>query len=218
MNKISCICPTYNRHGLLMESIKMFMDQTYKNKELIIIDDSFHRFDQFEQLNILYTNLEDVKYYYVDKMTIGSKRNLAISYATGDIIAFWDDDDYYHPTRLEYQASFMNNKKQFIFFKNVLYYDLHNRIIYRTSKYLQRRLWQFRGIILTSMMFYKHICNYVKFKNVNIIEDLYFVKKSILRYKYDYELIENNKMFVYIKHNKCAWHIDFDVNGFYKIN
>ena len=211
MYKISCICPTYNRPELLKESIKMFINQTYKNKELIIIDDSFNKEN-------VCTTIENIKYYYVDKMSIGSKRNLAISYATGDVIAFWDDDDYYDPKRLEYQVSFINNKKQIIFFKNVLYYDLHNRSLYKTSKYLQRQLWNFRGIILTSMMFYKDIWNYVKFRNINIIEDLYFVKKSILRYKYDYDLIENDNMFVYIKHNKCAWRIDFDVKGFYKIN
>ena len=199
--KISCICPTYDRHSFLKESIKMFLNQTYQNKELVIIDDSLKSFniDHHDSINYIHIPSKN-------KLSIGMKRNLAIKHATGDVIAFWDDDDYYHPNRLQYQYDFFE-KDCILLFKDTLYYQLPERNLYKASEKKQKELWQFHGHILTSMMFDKNIWKYFKFKNVNIMEDLYFVKFATK--VFDYKVIDNPNMFVYIKHPKCTWYFDF---------
>ena len=120
VRKISCICPTYNRHSYLNKSIEMFLNQTYPNKELIIIDDSPRPFK-----SPLLRSTQVKYFHYKTKFdSIGEKRNLCVSKSKGSIITHWDDDDYNYPFRLEYQYSFMKkNILQIITFNDVIIYD-----------------------------------------------------------------------------------------------
>ena len=95
--KVSVICPTYDRQERHPDLYRAFDWQTYKNKELLIFDDS-------AEPSLFFMNLTDprVKYYYQpNKMTIGSKRNKLVEMAAGEIIAHFDDDDYYGKGYLE---------------------------------------------------------------------------------------------------------------------
>lgn len=88
--KVSCIMPTYNRRQYIEKAIKSFEKQNYANKELIIIDDGSDAIDD------LIPGKDYIKYHrLVSKITIGEKRNIACSYATGEIIVHFDDDDWY---------------------------------------------------------------------------------------------------------------------------
>ena len=92
---VSIIIPTYNRckfSDLISLNIKL---QDYPLiKEIIIADDG----DDNERLmlDVPYT----VLYYKVNRCSIGEKRNFLIEKATGDYIACFDTDDFYHPSHL----------------------------------------------------------------------------------------------------------------------
>lgn len=97
---ISAIMPTRNRPGYAAEALECWRAQTYEPRELIIIDDldapSFRDGIQ----------MDGVSYMVVRPgLTIGQKRNMACSRATGDLIAHWDDDDYSAPGRLADQVA-----------------------------------------------------------------------------------------------------------------
>lgn len=94
--KISVICPTYNRHNRHANLYAAFKNQTYDNKELLILDDS-------PSPSPFFSALQDptVKYIHIPmQMSIGEKRNLLVEMSTGDLIAHFDDDDYYAPAYL----------------------------------------------------------------------------------------------------------------------
>ncbi len=94
--KVSIICPTYNRPERHENLYKAFLHQTYENKELLVLDDS-------PSPSPFFTNLDDprVKYQNLScRATIGYKRNALIGMASGEIIAHFDDDDYYAPNYL----------------------------------------------------------------------------------------------------------------------
>ena len=96
--KISVIVPTRDRASFLPQLIELYKSQTWKNKELLILDDS-------EQVNTTLKNLAksqaDIHYlHHSQKKTIGAKRNELIKKSTGEIIAHFDDDDYYSPNYL----------------------------------------------------------------------------------------------------------------------
>ena len=92
---VSIIIPTYNRSkfsALISLNIKK---QDYPLiKEIIVSDDG----DDAQRLvlDLPYT----VLYYKVPRMSIGEKRNFLIEKATGDYIACFDTDDFYHPSHL----------------------------------------------------------------------------------------------------------------------
>jgi glycosyltransferase involved in cell wall biosynthesis len=146
-------------------------------------------------------------------MTVGAKRNMAIRMSTGDLIAFWDDDDYYDVDRLKKQASYFKdpNEFKFVLFKECLYYDMNTKRLFELPKYKQKQIWTFKdGVIVTAMMFTKSVFNNsVRFENRNLGEDQLFIEKAL--YKLPgvvVKSIDNPMLFVYFKHNNNTYNFD----------
>jgi glycosyltransferase involved in cell wall biosynthesis len=91
--------------------------------EWIIIDDGT------DKIGELVSHIPQVKYFkYDEKMTLGSKRNLLNEKASGDIIVYMDDDDYYPPERVRHavetlqkapKALCAGSSAMFCYFKHV---------------------------------------------------------------------------------------------------
>lgn len=86
---ISVIIPTYNREKYVTEAINSVLNQTFKNYEIIVIDDGSA--DDTEI--ILRPYLDKIRYIYQNNMGVSSARNMGISQAKGRWIAFLDSDD-----------------------------------------------------------------------------------------------------------------------------
>ena len=96
---VSICTPTFNRRPFIPYIIKCVEHQLYpKDKiEWIIIDDGTDKIED------LVKNIPYVKYFKCDtKLTLGQKRNMSHKKATGDIIIYMDDDDYYPPERISH--------------------------------------------------------------------------------------------------------------------
>lgn len=87
----SIVITTYNRPLLLRRAIKSVVQQTYKDWELIIVNDgSDIAYDSdFSPFN------SSIVYFYKENSGLPSSRNFGISKAKGDFICFLDDDDEY---------------------------------------------------------------------------------------------------------------------------
>ncbi|MET1056745.1 MAG: glycosyltransferase family A protein [Pedobacter sp.] len=101
---ITCICITSNRIAKLQKAISYFKLQDYPNKELIIsypIKDKLTRYiiDRI----ISAGELRIIKLERDDKLSLGEARNQAVAKSNGEYICTWDDDDWYHVSRLSYQ-------------------------------------------------------------------------------------------------------------------
>ena len=99
---VSVCTPTYNRRVFLPQLIKCFQAQTYPKElmEWIVVDDSD------ESVEDLFKGVECVKYFRVkEKMRLGKKRNFMNSKATGEIIVYMDDDDFYPPERVNHAVN-----------------------------------------------------------------------------------------------------------------
>jgi len=88
MPKFSIIVPTYNRAHLITYSINSLLAQTYHNVEIIVIDDG----STDKTKDILKPYMDRIKYCYQNNEGISSARNHGIKEATGEYIAFTDDD------------------------------------------------------------------------------------------------------------------------------
>lgn len=98
---VSIIMPTYNRAGLIVQTIGSVMAQTYPNWELIIVDDGSN--DNTEQI---VASIEDERVFFVKAGRIGINgvvKNIGLEKARGDLIAFIDSDDLWAPGKLEKQ-------------------------------------------------------------------------------------------------------------------
>jgi glycosyltransferase involved in cell wall biosynthesis len=82
-------------------AIECFRAQGYENRELVIVCD-----DPAAPLRDYVISLGDPKIRYIEpgQASLGELRNVSVAEAGGELICQWDDDDLYHPDRLEYQA------------------------------------------------------------------------------------------------------------------
>ena len=108
--KISVIVITYNRSNLLRETIDSILDQTFKDFELIIIDN--YSVDNTEKVVKSY-NDKRIKYFKnKNNGVIAVNRNFAIKKSKGEFIAICDDDDLWMPEKLEKQLKEFEKDKQ----------------------------------------------------------------------------------------------------------
>jgi glycosyltransferase involved in cell wall biosynthesis len=103
---------TRHRRELVVKSIRYFLAQDYPNKELVIFDNSDA--SEIAELAATFPNQvgpgRQVRYYQHARKAswkFGTLRNLAADVTNGDLIANWDDDDWYHPRRLSYQVDML---------------------------------------------------------------------------------------------------------------
>lgn len=97
MTKVSLITPTFNRQGFLPLLQKCFEAQSYPDLEWLILDDS----EQPDPV-LSHTTAKNIRYVHVpDRLSIGAKRNRLIEMAQGEMIAHFDDDDYYGPNYIQ---------------------------------------------------------------------------------------------------------------------
>ncbi len=104
---VSIITPLFNSEMFVKLTIESVLNQSYSNWEMIIvddcsIDDSIKIVESFKK--------NDPRIVLIESKTNsgpGVSRNMAIDYAKGEIIAFLDSDDIWHPNKLELHVSFM---------------------------------------------------------------------------------------------------------------
>jgi glycosyltransferase involved in cell wall biosynthesis len=107
--KISVVIPTYNRAHTIGRSVKSALDQTYRDIEILIIDDGStdETFDAvkpfFQHPQVRYVRHEKNKGHQ-------AARNTGIKNACGEYIAFLDSDDAWMPQKIELQIDALNKK------------------------------------------------------------------------------------------------------------
>lgn len=104
---VSVITPTYNCGKFIAETIKSVQNQTYKNFEMIIVDDCSTD-DTETVVKEFCDNDERIKYYKLEQNSGASvARTRAMQIADGEYMAFLDSDDLWKEDKLEKQLAFM---------------------------------------------------------------------------------------------------------------
>lgn len=117
---VSCLMVTANRSALARRALECFRSQTYTNRELVIIDDGT---EDYEPMLRTYRDLCTIHYHRVPLEAgrlLGGLRNLSLDSANGEILTQWDDDEWYHPERLERQAERLMNGADVCYLRNTL--------------------------------------------------------------------------------------------------
>lgn len=102
--RVSCLMVTANRRRLTERSVACFLAQDYPNRELVIVDDGTE--DYAPILSAI--PADRVIHHHIVKdpaRTLGDLRNLSLDIARGDLMAHWDDDDWFDPQRLSRQMA-----------------------------------------------------------------------------------------------------------------
>lgn len=108
MPRVSITIPTFNSARFLGRAIDTALYQTYTDYEVIVVDDG-----STDGTRDLVTQFGDkIRYVYQDNRGLSSARNLALSHARGEFIAYLDADDMWYPGKLEKQVEFLDAHKE----------------------------------------------------------------------------------------------------------
>ncbi|WP_264566081.1 glycosyltransferase family 2 protein [Flavobacterium sp. N3904] len=164
---VSIITPTFNTENFIEAALQSVLNQTYQNWEMILVDDAstdqtveiikeFVKKDNRIRLIELFQN-----------SGAGIAREVALSQAKGDYIAFLDADDLWKPLKLEKQLQFLKENKTHFTFS---FYDCINE----EGTALSKRVEAPKNLTYRQLFF----CNYVG--NLTGIYDVnYFGKIAI---------------------------------------
>jgi glycosyltransferase involved in cell wall biosynthesis len=196
---VSCIMPTYERRRYVPQALQSFLQQDYPNRELIIVDDGK------DAIGDLVEGLPNVRYFHVARTSIGAKRNLACRHAAGEIIAHWDDDDWYSPDRLRYQAMpIIAGKADLTGLENAFVLELPRGEFWTTEPALHQRL--FVGNVHGGTLVYRTELwsQGMRYPEVNLAEDAGLLVRATRQGKRLMRL-SNPGVFVYVRHGHNAW-------------
>lgn len=111
---VSVIIPSYGRPDTLRQAVDSVISQTYKNIEIVVVDDNPPQSENREKTKKLVESIisteKVIKYIALPQNMGGSlARNEGVYNSTGTLITFLDDDDYYLPQKVEKQVTVLQS-------------------------------------------------------------------------------------------------------------
>jgi len=103
--KVSVVMPTYNRAYIIREALESALGQTYRDFELIVVDDG-----SSDNTREIVASLPQEKIRYIRherNRGCSAAYNTGIAAATGELVAFLDSDDLWQPDYLTRQVEFL---------------------------------------------------------------------------------------------------------------
>lgn len=123
--KVSIVIPVYNGENYVEEAINSALSQTYKNIEILVVDDGSK--DNTEEICKKYK--EQIKYIKKENGGVASALNVAIDNMSGEYFSWLSHDDLYFEDKIEKQVNFLShlNNKDVILFSNYLLINENGR-------------------------------------------------------------------------------------------
>jgi glycosyltransferase involved in cell wall biosynthesis len=99
---VSCLMVTRGDRPAVTEAILGYQQQTYRNRELVIVTSATDNL-----VEPLLSELGDpsIHFHLTSPAILGELRNVSVGRASGELLCLWDDDDLYHPMRIESQVA-----------------------------------------------------------------------------------------------------------------
>ena len=106
--KVSIIIPVYNGLNYLREAIDSALAQTYKNLEVLVINDGSN--DQGATRDIALSYGNRIRYFEKENGGVATALNLGIEKMEGDYFSWLSHDDVYTPNKIETQINYIKNE------------------------------------------------------------------------------------------------------------
>ena len=113
--KVSIVIPVYNGSNYMRKAIDSALNQTYQNKEIVVINDGSA--DSTEEIALSYG--QKIRYYKKENGGQSSALNFGIDKMEGDYFSWLSHDDVYNPDKLEVQIQTLSQLED----KNVILYS-----------------------------------------------------------------------------------------------
>ena len=180
-SKISIILPTYNSDDVLENAIKSVIEQTYKNWELIIIENG--KKGQAEQVVQSFSD-KRIIYMYQEQPNVSNARNIGLENVTGKYVSFIDSDDRYEKDFLQKMVQYLEqNNLQLVTCGYKKVYDKSQMLIKdNTSIFKTTNIKEYLEITKENYL-YNELWNKLYISSI--------IKENNIKFDSDYELGED---------------------------
>ena len=164
---VSCIMPTRGRRAFVPRAIRLFREQTYARRELVVVDDGE------DSVADLVPAEDGFRYFRFEAPAVlGAKRNFACEQSCGAIIAHWDDDDWYPPWRLARQVEALATGDAII--------TGSSTVFFHDASACRAWLYQYAGadpyLVGSTLAYRRAYWQYRQFPAIAVCEDVDFVR------------------------------------------
>ena len=160
----SIILPTYNREKEILKAIDSVVAQTFKNWELIVIDNTSN--DTTEKVVKSFKNKKIFFYQIKNKGVIAKSRNYGISKSSGNYLCFLDSDDWWDKDKLKYANLAAKVGYSFIY---------HDHYVYSPNRLIKKR--KIKSKVLTKPVFFNLIKYGPSFATSSVVVEKDIFKK-----------------------------------------
>lgn len=184
---ISVIVPVYNVERYLEKCLESLLAQTYPYLEIVLVDDGST--DSSLKICERYSETDSrIKVIHKKNGGAASARNLGLSAAGGEYIAFVDSDDYLEPDAYEFMISEMkNNHADVVCGEIIQVYKDHRQIlmsqknlICSAEEYLVEFTRDWTCGMLLNKLFKRVLFDGIYFKEGRVIDDEFFTYRGIM--------------------------------------
>ena len=206
---VTAIMPTRQRPDFAVQAARYFLAQDYPAKELLVLEDGAP--------SLTGRLPEDPRIRYVATRaatrSIGAMRNEACRLADGDIVAHWDDDDWYGPERLSRQvAAIVAGTADITALRHSLILDLPGWRFWRCRPELHQQLFV-RDVHGGTLVYRRQVwAEKARFPHCSLAEDAAFLDQAARRGA-RLQPVDAAGVFVYVRHGANAWGLACGVTG-----
>lgn len=189
---VSVVIATYRREQSLSNALASLVEQTYKDFEVVIVDDnadsSWNK--KVEAIIAVFEPLLKIKYIQNSSNQGSAKtRNIGIAESNGEFITFLDDDDLYLPEKIEVQVKQMIKERSDYSLMNLsLYNDDETLSEVRNRDYLLTD--ESRDLMLCHLKYHmtgtdtmmfkrKYLSSFGGFEAIDVGDEFYLMTKAI---------------------------------------
>ena len=195
--------PTRNRPDFVRQSIAYFQRQDYAARELIIVDDGT------DDLTPLLPDDERIRYTRTAPCSIGAKRNRACELARGDLIAQWDDDDWYASDRLTIQAEpLLAGEADITGLRARIFFDLERWLFWTCAPQLHHRIFV-HDVHGGTLMYRRGLGELATpYPDGSLGEAALLLRRAVGRAPRLRRLPQTNDVFIYVRHGSNSWRFE----------
>lgn len=172
MPAISVIMLTYNRESLVSRAIESVLSQTFRDFEYIIVDNGST--DSSGKIAAKYAAKDNrINLIHRKQGTIGSGRNTGLDAATGEYIAFIDDDDWCEPDFLEFLYTLAMENNADVSICGAADKDINEKLIMTPEEALIELMWRKRyNMAFPTKLFSKKLKEEIRFPENEKYDDI----------------------------------------------
>lgn len=189
---ISCLCVTRNRVPMLKRAVSCFQNQTYPNRELVVIYEADDPETREYLVSIDSPMIRPLEVSTSPKLALGALRNISIEFSRGQYLAQWDDDDWHGPERLAEQiAAIQQSERPVCVLMRWIIFDELTKMAYLSAT----RAWE--GSILAAREALPKYPELSKGEDTVVIERLLSERKLTG--------LDKSHLYIYTYHGSNTW-------------